>query len=134
MRPFLETVNDLQRETIAKLRSTLELSHYTGIIIRKDGQDHHFQADWLRDALKRLCDEDEVMGGNKIVKERGLVKWFNEDKGFGFLVVDGYPKDIFIHKQQLEKSGVSKLQVGDKVMCVVNQSPKGHFATALSKE
>jgi cold shock protein len=68
------------------------------------------------------------------VKIRGVTKWFNDTKGFGFLMCEGYPNDVFIHKQQLQKSGIESLQEGDKVLCVVNQGLKGHFATMISKE
>jgi CspA family cold shock protein len=71
---------------------------------------------------------------DKVVKVRGVCKWFNTDKGFGFLLVDGYPKDVFVHKAQLQKSGVDDLQEGDKIACVVNSGVKGNFATSISKE
>jgi len=71
---------------------------------------------------------------NTIVKVRGVVKWFNDTKGFGFLICDGYPIDVFVHKQQLDKSNIANLQEGDKVTCVVNQGVKGHYATTLEKQ
>ncbi len=71
---------------------------------------------------------------NTVIKVRGTVKWFNEQKGFGFLICEGYPIDIFVHKQQLDKSGVKELKEGDKITCVVNQGVKGHYATLISKE
>jgi len=55
MSDFLGTINELQRASVSKLRATLRWSSHTDIIVRKDGQDHHFEADWLRDALDRLC-------------------------------------------------------------------------------
>lgn len=74
------------------------------------------------------------MSESKIVKVRGQVKWFDNTKGFGFIVVEGYPKDVFVHKQQIEKSKLDSLQEGDKVLCVVNSGIKGNYATNLSKE
>ena len=71
---------------------------------------------------------------NTIVKVKGTTKWFNSEKGFGFLICEGYPIDIFVHKQQLDKSGVKELKEGDKITCVVNQGVKGHYATLISKE
>lgn len=70
----------------------------------------------------------------KVVKAKAKVKWFSDEKGFGFLIVEGYPKDVFVHKQQLEKSNISSIQEGDDVLCVVNQGIKGHYATSLDKE
>ena len=55
MTDFLASLNEPQRATIDKLRRTLFWSHHTDVIVRKDGTDHHFEADWLRDALDRLC-------------------------------------------------------------------------------
>lgn len=74
------------------------------------------------------------MSDGKIVKVRGVCKWFSEDKGYGFLIVDGYQNDIFVHKQQLQKSNIHSLKEDDKVTCVVNSGPKGNFATNISKE
>jgi cold shock CspA family protein len=71
---------------------------------------------------------------SKVVKVRGIVKWFNDEKGFGFLTCDGHPHDIFVHKQQLQKSNIDHLQEGDKITCVINSGIKGNYATAISKE
>lgn len=71
---------------------------------------------------------------NTSSKVKGKVKWWDDVKGFGFLVCDGYPTDVFVHKQQLNLSGIAKLQEGDTVSCVINQGPRGHFATTLSKD
>ncbi len=71
---------------------------------------------------------------NTVVKVRGSCKWFNSEKGFGFLICENYPFDVFVHKQQLDKSGVKELKEGDKITCVVNQGVKGHYATLISKE
>lgn len=71
---------------------------------------------------------------NKVVKVRAITKWFNDTKGFGFLQCEGYPNDVFVHKQQLQKSNIDNLQEGDKVLCVVNQGLKGHYATLITKE
>lgn len=71
---------------------------------------------------------------SKIIKSRGIIKWFNDTKGFGFLQCEGYPNDVFVHKEQLQKSKIESVQEGDKVLCVVNQGLKGHYATNISKE
>jgi CspA family cold shock protein len=45
----------------------------------------------------------------------GTVKFFNEQKGFGFIAVDGGGPDIFVHISELEKSGIQTLREGQKV-------------------
>ncbi len=61
MNDFLESLNEPQQDSIDKLRKTLEWSHYVNVIVRKDGQDHHFEADWLRDALNILCGQTFIL-------------------------------------------------------------------------
>lgn len=62
----------------------------------------------------------------------GTTKWFNTEKGFGFLQLPGGGLDIFIHANQLRKSGVTRSLVeGERVRFCVNQGPKGSFATDI---
>ncbi len=63
----------------------------------------------------------------------GTCKWFDAKKGFGFLQIPGGTLDIFVHADQLRKSGVTRvLNEGEKVLFCVNQGPKGQFATTIS--
>ncbi len=58
-------------------------------------------------------------------QETGKVKFFNDEKGFGFITVDGSGKDVFVHK-----SGTREfLREDDKVQFEVEQGEKGPFAT-----
>lgn len=45
----------------------------------------------------------------------GVVKWFNPNKGFGFIQPDQGGKDVFVHISALERAGIRKLDEGDKV-------------------
>ena len=45
----------------------------------------------------------------------GAVKWFNETKGYGFIVPDNGSKDVFVHKFDLEKSGLNGIAEGVRV-------------------
>lgn len=67
------------------------------------------------------------------VRVLGRTKWFNTDKGFGFIIAEGYNRDIFVHRQQLVKSGLGDLLEDQPVSLVVMDGPKGMFAVDLQK-
>src|SRR5215470_13427121 len=59
------------------------------------------------------------------VEEAGTVKWFNAQKGFGFIVRDEGGKDAFIHASVLERSGVATLNEGQRVLIDIAEGRKG---------
>ncbi len=55
----------------------------------------------------------------------GVVKWFNSEKGFGFLTQDSGGPDVFVHFSAIQGSGYKSLNENDKVEYEVTQGPKG---------
>ncbi len=58
------------------------------------------------------------------VQMTGRVKWFNDQKGFGFIEVEG-GKDVFVHHSAIQGEGFKSLKEGDEVEFEVSQGPKG---------
>jgi CspA family cold shock protein len=56
---------------------------------------------------------------------QGTVKWFNDEKGFGFIAVDGEEKDVFVHQSEIVSNGFRSLAEDQRVEFDVTQGPKG---------
>jgi CspA family cold shock protein len=66
------------------------------------------------------------------VEMTGTVKWFNTDKGFGFIAPEGGGKDVFIHISVLGRSGLAGLAEGQQVSMRVVDTPKGREALSVA--
>lgn len=66
------------------------------------------------------------------VDTMGTVKWYNPDKGFGFITPQSGGKDVFIHASVLERAGLGPLQEGQSVRMGVVQGQKGPEAGSIS--
>lgn len=56
---------------------------------------------------------------------QGTVKWFNADKGFGFISNDGSSEDVFVHFSAIESTGYRSLSEDQRVEFEITQGPKG---------
>ena len=60
---------------------------------------------------------------------QGSVKWFNGEKGFGFIAQDGGGPDVFVHYSEIQGTGFKTLDEGQRVEFEVGQGQKGPQAT-----
>ncbi len=65
------------------------------------------------------------------VRSEGQVKWFNEKKGFGF-IVDTQGNEIFVHYKDIQGEGFKTLQENERVSFVIEKGPKGLKAQEVS--
>ena len=61
----------------------------------------------------------------------GIVKWFNAEKGYGFITPDGGGSDLFVHYSEIQGSGFRELAEGQRVEFEVTQGRKGPQASAV---
>ena len=62
----------------------------------------------------------------------GTVKWFSDDKGYGFISPDVGSKDVFVHHSAINANGFRTLAEGAKVSCETEAGPKGPSARNVS--
>jgi CspA family cold shock protein len=63
---------------------------------------------------------------------QGIVKWFNDQKGYGFITPEN-GKDVFVHHSAIQGEGFKSLAEGQKVEFTIEQGPKGEQATNVVK-
>jgi CspA family cold shock protein len=63
---------------------------------------------------------------------KGKVKWFNSQKGYGFIEMEN-GKDIFVHYNAIQGQGYKSLEEGEEVEFEISQSPKGEKAENVVK-
>lgn len=74
----------------------------------------------LRVTTKVYCDMSN--------RELGTVKWFNDEKGFGFIMREAGGNDVFVHHSQISAQGRRSLADGQRVEFTVGLGPKGEQA------
>ncbi|EQB63566.1 MAG: cold shock-like protein A [candidate division Zixibacteria bacterium RBG-1] len=64
---------------------------------------------------------------------QGKVKWFDEAKGYGFIVPNEGGKEVFVHYSSIQGNGFKTLKEGDTVSYELTEGPKGPQATQVTK-
>ena len=91
--------------------------------------------------LPALCVEALATGGEAMsdmsmnqaaVKAMGIVKWFNDAKGFGFITPEDGGEDLFAHFSSIQMNGFKTLKEGQKVAFEIIQGPKGKQALNIT--
>ena len=73
-----------------------------------------------------------VMSQGVVAMDTGTVKWFNADKGFGFITPDDGGDDLFIHHSEIKMEGYATLDDNQKVQYEIGEGKKGPCATNAS--
>jgi len=68
-----------------------------------------------------------------MAKESGTVKWFNEQKGYGFIARESGQGDVFVHHSAILGQGFKTLSEGDRVEFIVTEGAKGPAAAEVQK-
>ena len=63
---------------------------------------------------------------------QGTVKWFNAEKGYGFITVEGGDQDVFVHWTAIEMDGYRSLEEGQQVQFTVGEGGKGPQADSVT--
>ncbi len=63
---------------------------------------------------------------------QGTVKWFNSQKGYGFIEMDG-GSDIFVHYNEIQGNGFKTLDEGERVSFEIGKNDKGNHATNVNR-
>ena len=64
-------------------------------------------------------------------EEMAEVKFFDEDKGYGFIIVDNYDDDIFVHSQILKQNGLTVLHTGQQLLVRVEDGDRGERVSTI---
>jgi CspA family cold shock protein len=78
----------------------------------------------LKESIEKVLEENWMT--------EGKVKWFNAQKGYGFIELDN-GKDVFVHHSAIQMEGYRSLEPGDRVQFEIVEGPKGPQAANVTK-
>ncbi|MDX9701602.1 MAG: cold shock domain-containing protein [Candidatus Auribacterota bacterium] len=64
---------------------------------------------------------------------KGTVKWFSNEKGYGFITLESSSEDIFVHHSAIQGDGYKFLEEGQEVEFEIQKTPKGNQAVNVTK-
>jgi cold shock protein len=85
----------------------------------------------VRASIARFADTQKQGRQERVAQHKGVVKWFNSAKGFGFIGREEGP-DVFVHYSAIQSGGYKSLKEGDEVEFDIVEGQKGHQADAVT--
>jgi CspA family cold shock protein len=82
------------------------------------------------DPVRRISGALSAVKGDKMAE--GTVKWFNSEKGFGFIAPEDGSADVFVHYSEIQGGGFKSLEENQRVRFDVGQGQKGPQATGVT--
>jgi len=74
-----------------------------------------------------------IQAGEGLFMAQGTVKWFNAEKGYGFITPDEGGADLFVHFSAIQSNGYKRLDENQRVSFEISEGQKGPQATNVSK-
>ena len=78
--------------------------------------------------------DDDPWGREEKTVARGKVKWFSDEKGYGFITPDDGSKDLFVHHSNILGEGFKSLSEGQQVSFEAGEGRKGPEATSVQPQ